>query len=173
MLPLCAHKSPEKVLIVGGGDGGVARETVKHPQVTQVHQVEIDERVIELSKKYLPKMSCGFNSPKLELHIKDGFEFMRQNKEEFDVIITDSSDAVGPNESLFRDEYFALMKSALKPDGIVCCQAGAPWIELPFIRKHMDACRKHFPSVSYAITSVPTYPTGQIGFVIGSLQQVL
>lgn len=94
MLPLCAHPQPENVLIVGGGDGGVAREVVKHPKVHKVHQVEIDERVVELSKKFLPWMGCGFANEKMLLHIEDGFEFLKNNKTEFDVIITDSSDPV-------------------------------------------------------------------------------
>lgn len=101
-LPLCCHANPKKVLIVGGGDGGVAREVVKHPLVEEVHQVEIDERVVDLSRKYLPFMACGFNSPKLTLTIGDGFEYMKQRKGEFDVIITDSSDPIGPAESLFQ-----------------------------------------------------------------------
>lgn len=95
MIPLCAHPNPERVLIVGGGDGGVAREVVKHPKVKQVFQVEIDGRVVELSKKHLPFMACGFDSPKMSLTIGDGFEFMKNHREEFDVIITDSSDPVG------------------------------------------------------------------------------
>lgn len=94
-IPLCAHPNPERVLIVGGGDGGVAREVVKHPAVKQVHQVEIDGRVVELSKKYLPFMACGFESPKMNLTIGDGFDFMKNHQNEFDVIITDSSDPIG------------------------------------------------------------------------------
>lgn len=79
---------------------------------------------------------------------------------------------VGPNSSLFQDEYFRLLHDALKPGGIVCCQGGAPWLGLPPIRSHMDACRKRFPLVRYALTSIPTYPTGQIGFVIGCKDKV-
>lgn len=94
-IPLCAHPNPERVLIVGGGDGGVAREVVKHPKVKQVYQVEIDGRVVDLSKKYLPFMACGFDSPKMNLTIGDGFEFMKNHQAEFDVIITDSSDPIG------------------------------------------------------------------------------
>nr|CAD7196564.1 unnamed protein product [Timema douglasi] len=94
-LPLCSHPNPKKVLIVGGGDGGVAREVAKHPAVETIFQVEIDSRVIEVSKKFLPFMSVGYSSPKLSLFVEDGFKFMMQHKEEFDVIITDSSDPVG------------------------------------------------------------------------------
>lgn len=122
LISLCIHPNPENVLIVGGGDGGVAREVVKHPAVKTVHQVEIDGRVVELSKQYLPNMACGFDSPKVTLTVGDGFEFMKQHSGQFDVIITDSSDPVGPAESLFQESYFALMKHALKPNGIICSQ---------------------------------------------------
>ena len=78
-----------------GGDGGVAREVIKHPKVKEVYQVEIDGRVVEVSKKYLPFMASGFESPKVKLTIGDGFDFMKKHREEFDVIITDSSDPIG------------------------------------------------------------------------------
>jgi len=113
-VPLNSHPSPKKVkenvwkklgktnwmisyqvLIVGGGDGGVAREVVKHPQVESVVQCEIDELVVEVSKKYLPFMAKGFDDPKMSLYIGDGFEFIKNHPSEFDVIITDSSDPVG------------------------------------------------------------------------------
>lgn len=80
---------------MGGGDGGVAREVAKHPLVETIDQVEIDDRVVELSKKYLPFMAEGFNSPKLSLHIADGFKFMEEHVQYYDVIITDSSDPIG------------------------------------------------------------------------------
>ncbi|XP_030379922.1 spermidine synthase [Scaptodrosophila lebanonensis] len=168
-LPLCCHPNPQKVLIVGGGDGGVAREVVKHPLVKEVHQVEIDERVVELSKKYLPSMACGFENSKLKLTIGDGFEYMKIHKEEFDVIITDSSDPIGPAVSLFQENYYKLMKNALKPGGIVCSQGGSFWLDFDYVKKTMDGCGKHFAKVAYAVTSVPSYPCGHIGFVIGSL----
>ncbi|XP_045155136.1 spermidine synthase, partial [Echinops telfairi] len=94
-LPLCSHPNPRKVLIIGGGDGGVLREVVKHPSVEAVVQCEIDEDVIQVSKKFLPGMAVGYSSPKLTLHVGDGFEFMKQNQDAFDVIITDSSDPMG------------------------------------------------------------------------------
>jgi spermidine synthase len=82
-------------LIIGGGDGGVAREVVKHPAVKQVVQCEIDARVLEVSRRLLPVLGCGLDNPKLTLHVGDGFAFMGQHQHEFDVIITDSSDPVG------------------------------------------------------------------------------
>lgn len=134
-------------------------------------QVEIDAKVIEVSKKYLPFMAVGFESEKLTLHVCDGFEFMKNHSQEFDVIITDSSDPVGPAVSLFQENYFALMKSALKSGGIVCSQAGTIWNDLDLVENTLNFCRNQFPSAAYGYASVPTYPSGQIGFVIGSLEE--
>lgn len=170
-LPLCAHENPAKVLIVGGGDGGVAREVSKHPKVQEIVQVEIDKGVIEVSKKYLPFMAEGFASPKLTLNVCDGFEYMRNHKAAFDVIITDSSDPIGPAINLFTESYFELLKIALKPNGIICSQGGTLWSQLEHVKDTMNNCRKHFQAVKYAIASVPTYPTGLIGFVIGALEK--
>ncbi|XP_017466682.1 PREDICTED: spermidine synthase-like isoform X3 [Rhagoletis zephyria] len=169
-LPLNSHKSPKNVLIVGGGDGGVAREVAKHPLVEEVHQVEIDERVIELSKKYFPSMACGFQSPKLKLTIGDGFAYMKEHENEFDVIITDSSDPVGPAQSLFQESYYKLLKNALRPDGIVCSQGGSYWLNCKHVKNTLQSCKKHFSTVAYAHTNVPSYPCGHIGFVIGCLE---
>lgn len=114
-------------------------------------------------------MAVGFDSPKLTLHVGDGFEFMKNHSQEFDVIITDSSDPVGPAVNLFQENYFALMKSALKPNGIVCSQAGTVWNDLELVSNTLRICKNQFPRASYAYASVPSYPSGQIGFVIGSL----
>ncbi|CAL7950203.1 unnamed protein product [Xylocopa violacea] len=168
-LPLCSHSNPRTVLIVGGGDGGVAREVAKHPQVERIVQVEIDPKVLEVSKKYLPTMGVGLEHPKVTLNVGDGFEFLKQHRGEFDVIITDSSDPIGPAECLFQESYFSLMKSALKHDGIVCSQAGTAWLNLDHVARTLQHCKSIFPVASYGVVSVPTYPTGQIGFVLGCL----
>ncbi|CAL8323957.1 unnamed protein product [Merluccius merluccius] len=167
-LPICSHPSPQKVLIIGGGDGGVLREVVKHPLVESVVQCEIDEDVINVSKKYLPGMAEGFFSPKLTLHVGDGFEFMKQNQDAFDIIITDSSDPVGPAESLFKESYYQLMKTALREGGILCCQGECQWLHLELIKEMRTFCKTLFPVVEYAYCTIPTYPSGQIGFMLCS-----
>lgn len=93
LLPL--RLFPCQVLIVGGGDGGVAREVAKHPLVERIVQVEIDSKVLEVSRKYLPTMGVGLDHPKVTLNVGDGFQFLQRHSEEFDVIITDSSDPIG------------------------------------------------------------------------------
>ncbi|CAB3979816.1 Spermidine synthase [Paramuricea clavata] len=167
-LPLNSHPNPRKVLVIGAGDGGVIREIAKHPCVESIVQCEIDEEVVNMSKKYLPNMSCGYNSAKHTLHVGCGKEFMKKHQGEFDVIITDSSDPVGPAASLFEKEYYELMKSALKSDGILCSQGECPWLDNVFIKNMMKFCSPLFPVVGYAYTNVPTYPCGQIGFLMCS-----
>uniref|UniRef100_T1JHS3 Spermidine synthase n=1 Tax=Strigamia maritima TaxID=126957 RepID=T1JHS3_STRMM len=168
-LPLNAHPNPRKVLVIGGGDGGVVREVVKHPKVESVVQCEIDERVVEISKEFLPFMAKGFNNPKLQLHIEDGNQFMSRHQNEFDVIITDSSDPIGPAETLFQKSYYEQMKKALRPGGIICSQGECMWYNLSLIQDILNFCRTLFSSAEYAYTTIPTYPGGQIGFIVCSL----
>ncbi|XP_037085303.1 spermidine synthase-like [Pollicipes pollicipes] len=172
-LPLNSHANPKKVLIVGGGDGGVAREVVKHPAVEQVVMCEIDAMVVDVSKRLLPFMATGFQSPKLTLFFGDGMEFMKQHRDEFDVIITDSSDPIGPAATLFEENYFELMSTALRPGGIICSQGENMWFHQDIIKKVMAGCRKNFGSVAYAYTTIPTYPGGQIGFVLASKDEAV
>jgi spermidine synthase len=167
-VPLCSHPNPRNVLIIGGGDGGVAREVAKYPTVETIVQCEIDERVVELSKQWLPFMASGFESPKLQLHIGDGLEFMKQHEAMFDVIITDSSDPVGPAETLFQESYYQLAAKALKPNGILCSQGENMWYHAPLITDMLAFCSKIFPKTRYGYTCIPTYPGGQIGLLVCS-----
>ncbi|CAJ0749812.1 9000_t:CDS:2, partial [Entrophospora sp. SA101] len=111
--------------------------------------------VIRLSKKYLPDMAVGFSHPRVTIHIGDGFPYLKDKQNTFDVIITDSSDPVA--ESLFQAEYFGLLKNALRE-----CQ----WLHLPLISEVQGYCRSVFKVVDYAFTTIPTYPSGQIGFIL-------
>ncbi|KAJ3175847.1 hypothetical protein HDU87_005675 [Geranomyces variabilis] len=165
-LPLNAHPNPRKVLVIGGGDGGVLREIVKHDCVEEVTLVEIDEAVVKAAKKFLPAMAVGFQHPKVKLHIGDGFEYLKNNESSYDVIITDSSDPVGPAESLFGETFYGLMRKALLPEGIICTQGECPWLHLSIIKDVLEHSRKVFPVVDYAWASVPTYPCGMMGFVL-------
>ncbi|KAI9208866.1 Spermidine/spermine synthase [Polychytrium aggregatum] len=165
-LPLNAHPNPKKVLVIGGGDGGVLREVVKHDSVEQVVLVEIDEAVVRASKAFLPNMAAGFHHPKVKVHIGDGFAYLKDNVQSYDVIITDSSDPVGPAESLFGETFYNLMRQSLLPGGIICIQGECQWLHLDLIKEVLDNSRKIYPTVEYAWCSIPTYPSGQIGFVL-------
>ncbi|XP_045116520.1 spermidine synthase-like isoform X2 [Portunus trituberculatus] len=176
-LPLNTHPNPKKVLVVGGGDGGVARELTRHPAVEEVVLCEIDEEVIEACKTHVPSMGCGFSNPKLTLHTGDGAKFLEETQEKFDVIITDASDPVvadegeegtkdGPAVSLFNHNYYTDMKNRLEEGGILCCQGENMWLDAKLIVTLVRGCRKIFPVVEYAYTCTPTYTAGQIGFIL-------
>merc|ERR1712000_360713 len=124
-LALNSHPNPEKVLVIGGGDGGVLREVVKHETVKEAVLVDIDEAVIRLSKKYLRGMAVGFQHPAVTTLVQDGFKYLEDQKGQFDVIITDSSDPEGPAETLFQKPYFELLNGALKEGGVITTQGCA------------------------------------------------
>ncbi|CAO1636066.1 unnamed protein product [Sympodiomycopsis kandeliae] len=171
-LPLASHPDPKRVLVIGGGDGGVLREVVKHPSVEEVILCDIDEAVPRVSAKYLPEMAAGLHHPKVKVIIGDGFAFLKEaaNKASFDCIITDSSDPVGPAEALFQPPFFKLLKEALKPGGHISTQAECVWLHLPLIKELRKSVAELFPVADYAFTTIPTYPCGQIGFVVCSLE---
>ncbi|KAF9466307.1 saccharopine dehydrogenase [Collybia nuda] len=167
-LPLASHPNPKRVLIIGGGDGGVIREVLKHESVEEVVLCDIDEAVPRVSKQFLPHMSASFLDPKVTVHIGDGFKFLAEHTATYDVIITDSSDPVGPAEALFQKPYFQLMHDALAPGGHISTQAECLWLHIPLIKELRNMTRKLFPVSEYAYTTIPTYPSGQIGFIICS-----
>lgn len=165
-LAMFSHPLPRKVLIIGGGDGGVLREVLKHETVESVTLCEIDEMVVNVSRKFLPQMAVAFKSPKLNLVISNGFEYLKGHKAEFDVIITDSSDPIGPAEDLFGETYYKLIEESLTCQGVLSSQGECPWLDIKFIRRLCAVASKLFPSVSYAVGSVPTYPSGLMGYLL-------
>lgn len=167
-VPLMIHPNPQKVLVIGGGDGGVIREIVKHKNVSSITLCEIDKSVIDISKKYFPNMVSGLEDSRVEIVIKDGFEFLNKHENSYDVIITDSSDPVGPAASLFQKDFFALIKKSLRSGGIVVSQAECIWLHMNIIVELVSFCKDMFTNVNYGMISIPTYPCGQIGFIICS-----
>ncbi|CCA77802.1 probable chimeric spermidine synthase/saccharopine reductase [Serendipita indica DSM 11827] len=167
-IPLASHPNPKKVLVIGGGDGGVVREVLRHESVQEVVLCDIDEAVIRVSKQYLPHMSELLDSSRVRVFVGDGFKFLADNTSTYDVIITDSSDPVGPAESLFQKPYFQLLHDALAPGGSISTQGECLWIHLPLIKNTNTMVKEIFPVVEYAFTTIPTYPSGQIGFCLAS-----
>ncbi|EIW78088.1 saccharopine dehydrogenase [Coniophora puteana RWD-64-598 SS2] len=167
-LPMASHPNPKQVLVIGGGDGGVVREVLKHDTVESVVLCDIDEAVIRVSKQYLPHMSSLLADPRVTVYIGDGFKFLADNQNTYDVIITDSSDPVGPAESLFQKPYFQLLHDALAPGGQISTQCECLWIHLPLINNLRAMTKGLFQVSEYAYTTIPTYPSGQIGFLVCS-----
>jgi spermidine synthase / saccharopine dehydrogenase (NADP+, L-glutamate-forming) len=126
------------------------------------------QAVVRVSKQFLPHMSALLESPKVKVFIGDGFKFLSDNVSSYDVIITDSSDPVGPAASLFEKPYFQLLHDALTPGGNISTQAECLWLHLPLIRELRCTTLEIFETAEYAYTTIPTYPSGQIGFLVCS-----
>jgi spermidine synthase len=162
-IPMCAHPDPKRVLVIGGGDGGVLREIARHDCVEKIDICEIDAKVVEASKRFLPAMAVGFDDPRVNLHIADGSEFIKGREGAYDVIIVDSSDPIGPGEALFQSPFYEKMKSALKPDGVIGTQGESFMLHGDVVKSLMDVCSNLFTHAAYAYMLVPTYPGGHIG----------
>jgi len=167
-VPLFTHLNPLKVLVIGGGDGGAIREILKHKSVEKAYLVEIDGRVVENSKTYLPEISCALSDPRCEVLIKDGIEFIANNKGKFDVIMVDSTDPVGPAVGLFSGGFYRLVYEALKEDGLFVAQTESPFFNKELIRQTNKDIRAIFPITRLYLASIPTYPSGLWSFTMGS-----
>lgn len=167
-VPMFTHPNPQNVLVIGGGDGGAIREVIKHPSVKKAVLVEIDEKVVELSKKYLPEISCGLEDERVEVRIEDGIEYVKKNKEEFDVIMVDSTDPVGPAVGLFQVDFYKAIQQALKQDGIFVAQTESPFFHQELIKGVFKDVNSIFPITRLYLCSIPTYPSGLWSFTMGS-----
>ncbi len=165
---LNAHPHPKRVLVVGGGDGGAIREIVRHPSVEEAVLVEIDQRVVELSKQYLPTISCALDHPRVTVNIADGIEYIKNAKHEFDLIIVDSTDPIGPAVGLFAQEFYKNLHAALKDDGMFVAQTESPWVDRDLIPGLHEGLRKVFPIVRLYLASIPTYQSGLFSFTVCS-----
>lgn len=172
-IPMMVHPRPLSVLVVGGGDGGVIREVCKHSCVEKITLVEIDQKVIDVAKKFLGgTLATSFDDPRLTIVMSDAAEFLQQQnlhgRQGYDIIVADSSDPVGPAETLFDPSFYEQMYEALNNDGIMCSQGECFWTQPDLVCNVIACCEDIFDNVSYASTSVPTVPTGQIGFIVAS-----
>lgn len=167
-VPLFTHPNPENVLVVGGGDGGVIREILKHPSVKKATLVDIDGKVIEYSKKFLPTIASGLEDPRVEVIVGDGFMHIAESENEFDVIMVDSTEPVGPAVNLFSKGFYAGISKALKEDGIFVAQSDNPWFKADLIKQVQSDVKEIFPITSLYLANIPTYPSGLWAFTIGS-----
>ena len=168
-VPILAHGDAKRVLIVGGGDGGMAREALKHRSVTQVTMVEIDAGVVDFCTEYMPDVSDGaFDDPRLDLVIADGAEFMRLNADLYDVIIIDSTDPIGPGEVLFTDSFYGHAKRRLSEGGILVTQNGVPFMQGDELTNTMRAFKALFSDWTCYLATIPTYAGGPMALGWGS-----
>lgn len=165
---LHAHPRPRDVLIIGGGDGGSLRQTLKHRAVKRATIVEIDRRVIEVAKEFFPGLASSFDEPRATAVQEDGAEFLRARERAFDVIIIDSTDPVGPAESLFTPQFFAKAATALKDDGMFVAQTESLHFHLDFVTDVQRKLKDNFPIVDLYTQSIATYAGNWWTFSIGS-----
>ncbi|NLS44898.1 MAG: polyamine aminopropyltransferase [Firmicutes bacterium] len=167
-VPACSHPFPEKVLVVGGGDGGSIREILKHKSVKQAVLSEIDERVIDAAKKYLPSTSCKLDDPRCCIMIGDGFLHVNNHPGEYDIILCDSTDPVGPGVVLFSEEFYRGVYDSLNDDGIFVAQTESPFYYKDLLSRVSRVLKKIFPIVRTYVTVMPTYPGALWTFTLAS-----
>lgn len=167
-VPMFVHPNPKKVLVIGGGDGGTAREVLRHSSVEKCVMVEIDGMVVDACKQHIPQTSCVFDNPKLELKIEDGIKYVKETKEKFDVVLVDSTDPIGPAQPLFNVDFYRDINQCLNDDGIVVSQGESPFYEVPMQQKLMSIINETFDISSIYNFGNLTYPGGMWSFTFGS-----
>lgn len=161
-VPMAVHPNVKKVLIIGGGDGGVAREFTAYPEIEEIDVVEPDEEFVEVCRKYFPEAAKGFEDKRVQVIYQDGLRFLRGRKNEYDIIINDSTDPLGHTEGLFTKEFYGSCFKALKDDGIMVYQHGSPFFdedEDAFRSMHRKVYRS-FPISRVYQAHIPTCPSG-------------
>jgi spermidine synthase len=170
-VPILSHGSVKNVLIIGGGDGGLLREVCKHREISSITMVELDEQVIELSKKYLPNHSNGsFDDKRVNLIIGDGIDYVANCQQHFDLILSDSTDPIGPGEVLFSEHFYTSCLNCLTDDGILVTQNGVAALQVQSIAQSYQRLIKKFADVAAYRADVPTYVGGDMHFMWASQQ---
>lgn len=168
-VPAFVHENPEDVLVIGGGDGCTLRELYKHKEIKKIHMVEIDEEVIETSKKYLSDIcQNSFDDPRAKIIYDDGFYYLKKSTPKYDLIISDGSDPVPPADILFKKEFFQLVKEHLKGNGIFVSQTESPFYHGDIFKRTYKNLSSIFKSVHVYLAWIPTYPSALWSFMFCS-----
>lgn len=168
-VPLFSHPNPESVLIIGGGDGGTAREVLRHTSLTKVRQVEIDARVIEVCKRYFPSISHGFDNPRLDLTVTDAISFVMETTERFDVILVDSTDSIiEQSRGLFSETFYRACMGILNENGILAAQVGDHLFQPEVVDMVFENMKKAFNVVRMFLAPVPAYTVVPYSFALCS-----
>jgi spermidine synthase len=164
-VPLFAHGKAKKVLIIGGGDGGVLREVLRHPEVKSATLCEIDRGVIDLCRVHFPDVSAGaYDDPRTHIVIADGTKFVAETDERFDVILVDSTDPVGPGAVLFTREFYAGCRRCLAPGGLLVTQNGLPFLQASELQQSVGYFRELFRDASCYLANTPSYFGGPMSY---------
>ena len=161
-VPMAVNLDIKNVLVIGAGDGGVIRELARYNTIENIDMVEIDEQVVEVCKKYLPKTACAFDDKRVHLYIQDGLKYIRKCENQYDLIIVDSTDPFGPGEGLFTKEFYGNCYKALNESGIMVNQHESPFYHddaIAMQRAHKRIVES-FPISKVYQVHIPTYPSG-------------
>ena len=168
-IPLCNHAAPRDVLVIGGGDGGVVREVVRHAEVRKVTLCEIDGAVIEVCQQHFPQLTQGLQDERVKVEVADGREFLANSApDSYDVVIVDSTDPVGPGLCLFTTEFYASVARALRVGGVMSAQTESPWARREMLCRINSNIGSAFAQVRPYIGTVPTYPRGLWSWTLAS-----
>lgn len=167
-VPMLSHAHPRNVLVIGGGDGGCLRELVKYPSIENIVQVEIDAEVVNVSRKFFPNISSANEHPKVNIVIDDALDYIKWCKTQFDIVIVDGSDPVGPAVKLFESNFIRNIYSVLSDDGIMVNQLGSPLYDEKRVNETLSHMNKSFYFTSLYVVHIPTYPSGVWGIGFGA-----
>jgi len=169
-VPMAVNPDIRSVLVFGAADGGVARELCKYGTIECIDIVEIDRRLVEVSKEFMPHTAVSFSDPRVHLYYSDGLKYIRHNSDVYDLVIVDSNDPSGPGEVLFTKEFYGGCHSALSANGILVSQYDDPFYQADqtLLRRAHTRCGSVFPVNKVYQAHIPTYPTGHWLFGFGS-----
>jgi spermidine synthase len=196
-IPMNIHPDPKRVLIIGGGDCGVAKEVARYSEVKQIDMVEIDEMVVKACLEHLPEISGNLRDPKVNFIFEDGLKYVQDFRRQYaqdindrknekglyneiennhdgienglyDIVIVDSSDPVGPATSLFKPDFYKMLYNIVKDDGLMACQSESPIFHAKTMKHIYDKLYAIFPITRLYTTVVPTYPGGMWSFILAS-----
>jgi len=175
-VPMATNPKIENVLVIGAGDGGTVRELVRYDSVKRIDMVEIDKLVVDVCKKYFPNSTSGLADPRVNLYFEDGLKFISDKENEYDLIIVDSTDPIGPGEGLFTSEFYGNCYKALRKNGILVNQHESPFYS-EYARQMQRAhkrIREFFPISKVYQVHIPTYASGHwlFGFASKTLDPV-
>ncbi len=161
-VPMATNPNIKRVLVIGAGDGGTIRELTRYSSIEHIDMVEIDRRVVELCREYLPQTAGKLDDPRLAVYYEDGLKFVRGRENEYDLIIVDSTDPFGPGEGLFTKEFYGNCYKALTEDGILVNQHESTFYDeyAEIMKRAHSRIKSFFPTALVYSAHIPTYPSG-------------
>lgn len=167
-IPIVTHANPKKVAMIGGGDCGHVRETMKYVGIEKIDVVEIDQRVTEVCRKWLTPNSYYENDKRVQMIHRNGLDWIKEQKENYDILMIDRPDPEGPGIELFKPSFYQHVFDSLTDDGVVVFQSGSPYYNVSTLQGTVQNLRKLFPVVRTYVFTAPLFPCGIWSFTIAS-----